>query len=158
MPHDDSTPGRTQADKGAVLVISVNEVRRELLAVILKRAGYSVLAVADLAGARQALSSDRPPSTVVIDFWKLNHSAVNELLLDVRLGALAGGTPIRSLVLSGLSDKDEQIATCSTGADAVLRWYLGSGEILQALRSLCPPERKSTESRTGDIHDQRRLP
>jgi CheY-like chemotaxis protein len=108
---------QTETDNGALILVVDDDARsRELMRIILRHAGYRVLAAPDGAAAIALLATERPVAALV-DFLMPGMSGL-EFCQWVRTRPEFAG--MRFVLLTGMDTEETRAEAREAGADAVV--------------------------------------
>jgi CheY-like chemotaxis protein len=108
---------QTETDNGALILVVDDDARsRELMRIILRHAGYRVLAAPDGAAAIALLATERPVAALV-DFLMPGMSGL-EFCQWVRTRPEFAG--MRFILLTGMDTEETRAEARQAGADAVV--------------------------------------
>jgi two-component system alkaline phosphatase synthesis response regulator PhoP len=114
-----------------VLVVDDDDRSRELLRLVLRRAGYRVLSAADAQAAVALLATERP-SAVIADVMMPGMDGLEFCRWLRRQPALDG---VACALLTGLDTREVREQARAAGADALLTKPFDRGELLAELTS-----------------------
>ncbi|HWJ05384.1 MAG TPA: response regulator [Steroidobacteraceae bacterium] len=124
---------QTETDNGALILVVDDDGRsRELLRIILRHAGYRVLAAPDGPAAIALLATERP-AVALVDFLMPGMSGLEFCRWARARPELAG---MRFVLLTGMDTDDTRTEAEEAGADAVVTKPFDRVRLLASLAGL----------------------
>lgn len=124
---------QTETDNGALILVVDDDGRsRELLRIILRHAGYRVLAAPDGPAAIALLATERP-AVALVDFLMPGMSGLEFCRWARTRPELAG---MRFVLLTGMDTDDTRAEAGAAGADAVVTKPFDRVRLLSSLADL----------------------
>lgn len=124
---------QTETDNGALILVVDDDGRsRELLRIILRHAGYRVLAAADGPAAIALLATERP-AVALVDFLMPGMTGLEFCRWARARPELAG---MRFVLLTGMDTDDTRVEAGEAGADAVVTKPFDRVRLLSSLAGL----------------------
>jgi DNA-binding response OmpR family regulator len=133
---------------GRVLVVDDEDSVRGLLQRVLEAEGYDVVAAADAASARSAISST-PPDVVILDVMLAGDDGLN-LLADLRRTSEVG-----VILLTARGEESDRIVGLKMGADDYVVKPFSPGELVARIDSVLRRSRPRAAAAQLDFGDLR---
>ena len=129
-----------QANK-TVLLVEDNAIAQQGMAVVLRRAGYEVVAFPEGKEALDYLGSHPPPAVILLDMMIPSPGLDGWRFLERRI-RIRGAATVPVLVTTGLGIASDEWA-CSLGACGLVRKPIEVDDLLVEIRK-CLPEQGKT--------------